>query len=118
VLRPGAISADEIESLLDMTLGAAAGPSRAPGMLDSHYAPRCRVVLAETTAEAKVLAAESPTAEIIDDHDLAHYAHTLFSRLRDADARGVMTVIAVLPPATGLGHAIRDRLTKAAAPPL
>ena len=116
VLRPGAISADEIESLLDMTLGASGGPSRAPGMLDSHYAPRCRVVLAQTAAEAKALAAESPNAEIFDDHDLAHYAHTLFSRLRDADTRGVKTVIAVLPPATGLGHAIRDRLTKAAAP--
>ena len=118
VLRPGAISADQIESLLNMTLGFAGGPSRAPGMLDSHYAPGCRVLLAETTAEAKALAAGSPDAEIIDDHDLAHYAHTLFSRLRDADARGVSTVIAVLPPATGLGHAIRDRLTKAAAPPM
>jgi L-threonylcarbamoyladenylate synthase len=28
----------------------------------------------------------------------------------------VTTLIAVLPPAEGLGHAIRDRLTKAAAP--
>ena len=117
VLRPGAISADDIESLLDMTLDAAAGPSRAPGMLDSHYAPRCRVLLVDTTADAEALAASSPNAEIIDDHDLAHYAHTLFSRLRDADNRGIETVIAVLPPPTGLGHAIRDRLTKAAAPP-
>jgi L-threonylcarbamoyladenylate synthase len=116
VLRPGAISADEIESLLDMTLGAATGPSRASGMLDSHYAPRCRVLLADTTADAKVLAAASPNVEIIEDHDLAHYAHTLFSRLRDADNRGIETVIAVLPPTTGLGHAIRDRLAKAAAP--
>ncbi len=117
VLRPGAISADEIESLLDMTLGAATGPSRAPGMLDSHYAPRCRVLLVETTGAAEALVAASPNAEIIHDHDLAHYAHTLFSRLRDADNRGIETVIAVLPPPTGLGHAIRDRLTKAAAPP-
>jgi hypothetical protein len=53
-------------------------------------------------------------SEILDDGDLAHYAHTLFSRLRDADDRGVRTVVAVLPPAMGLGHAIRDRLTKAA----
>ena len=117
VLRPGAISADEIESLLDMTLGAATGPSRAPGMLDSHYAPRCRVLLVETTGAAEALVAASPNAEIIHDHDLAHYAHTLFSRLRDADNRGIETVIAVLPPPTGLGHAIRDRLTKAAASP-
>ncbi|MEY2582967.1 MAG: L-threonylcarbamoyladenylate synthase [Ilumatobacteraceae bacterium] len=115
VLRPGAISAADIESLLDMTLGASAGPSRAPGMLDSHYAPMCLVLLADTAADAMALAATSPRAEIIDDPDLAHYAHTLFSRLRDADDRGIETVIAVLPQAFGLGHAIRDRLTKAAA---
>ncbi len=115
VLRPGGISSEEIESLLEMTLGAPDGPSRAPGMLESHYAPRCKVVLADSRSEAVELAYGLPGAEILDDEDLAHYAHTLFARLRDADDRGVDTVIAVLPPARGLGHAIRDRLTKAAA---
>jgi L-threonylcarbamoyladenylate synthase len=115
VLRPGGISSEEIESLLEMTLGAPDGPSRAPGMLDSHYAPRCKLVLADSIGEAITLAEGLPGAEILDDDDLAHYAHTLFARLRDADDRGVETVIAVLPPARGLGHAIRDRLTKAAA---
>ena len=115
VLRPGGISDEEIESLLEMTLGAPDGPSRAPGMLESHYAPRCKVVLADSRSEAMALADRLPGAEILDDDDLAHYAHTLFARLRDADDRGVDTVIAVLPPARGLGHAIRDRLTKAAA---
>jgi L-threonylcarbamoyladenylate synthase len=115
VLRPGGISSEEIESLLEMTLGAPSGPSRAPGMLESHYAPRCTVVLADSRREAVALADALPGAEIIDDDDLAHYAHTLFARLRDADDRGVDTVIAVLPPARGLGHAIRDRLFKASA---
>jgi L-threonylcarbamoyladenylate synthase len=115
VLRPGGISSEEIESLLEMTLGAPDGPSRAPGMLDSHYAPRCKVVLADSRSEAMALADGLPGAEILDDDDLAHYAHSLFARLRDADDRGVGTVVAVLPPARGLGHAIRDRLTKAAA---
>jgi L-threonylcarbamoyladenylate synthase len=115
VLRPGGISSEEIESLLEMTLGAPDGPSRAPGMLESHYAPRCKVVLADSRSEAMALADELPGAEILDDDDLAHYAHTLFARLRDADDRGVHTVVAVLPPARGLGHAIRDRLIKASA---
>jgi L-threonylcarbamoyladenylate synthase len=115
VLRPGGISAEEIAALLDIALGDAAGLSRAPGMLESHYAPRCRVLLVGSIDEAKLLAATHPEAEILDDDDLVHYAHSLFSRLRDADDRGIATVIAVLPPATGLGHAIRDRLTKAAA---
>jgi len=114
VLRPGAITADEVAALLQQSLGPATGPSRAPGMLESHYAPRCRVLLADGEAEARSLQAANPTAELIADDDLVRYAHTLFARLRDADDRGVDTVIAVLPPAIGLGHAIRDRLTKAA----
>jgi L-threonylcarbamoyladenylate synthase len=115
VLRPGAISAEEVASLLEQTVGAAVGSSRAPGMLESHYAPRCRVLLAGSIADAWHLAGAMPGAEILDEADLVLYARVLYSRLRDADARGVDVVIAVLPPARGLGHAIRDRLTKAAA---
>ena len=56
-------------------------------------------------------------SEILDlTDDLVTYARELYARLRDADDRGVTTLIAVLPPSEGLGHAIRDRLTKAAAP--
>ena len=117
VLRPGGISSEEIESLLKTTLGALVGPRRAPGMLVSHYAPRCNVMLANSLGDAQAIADGFPGAEIIDDNDLAHYAHSLFARLRDADDRGVDTIIAVLPPAVGLGHAIRDRLSKASASP-
>lgn len=115
VLRPGGIPSEHIAALLDLVLGDPDGPSRAPGMLESHYAPRCRVVLATTPAEAQSRAAAWPVSEILDDPDLVRYAHTLYSRLRDADDRQVEVVVAVLPPALGLGHAIRDRLTKAAA---
>lgn len=117
VLRPGGIPTEDIEALLNLTLGAAAGAKRSPGMLDSHYAPRCRVVLAATIAEARRLATSHAGSEILDEDDLVRYAHTLFAQLRDADDRGIDKVIAVLPPAVGLGHAIRDRLTKAAANP-
>jgi L-threonylcarbamoyladenylate synthase len=86
-------------------------------MLESHYAPRCRVLLVDSLVQAQSVASDNVGSEILRDDDLAHYAHTLFSRLRAADDRGVRTVVAVLPPATGLGHAIRDRLIKAAAQP-
>ena len=115
VLRPGGIPSEQISALLDQVLGHSDGPSRAPGMLESHYAPRCRVLLATTPAEAQALTAGWPGSEILGDTDLVRYAQSLYSRLRDADDRHVDTLIAVLPPATGLGHAIRDRLTKAAA---
>ena len=117
VLRPGGIPTEQIAALLNSELDSEAGPSRAPGMLESHYAPRCRLLLVTSADEARRLARGRPTAEILDDDDLARYARSLYSRLRDADDRGVDTVIAVMPPAVGLGHAIRDRLTKAASTP-
>ena len=117
VLRPGGIPPEQIAALLDAPLDPATGPSRASGMLESHYAPKCRLLLVTDLDEARRLAYGRPRAEILDEQDLARYARSLYSRLRDADDRGVDTVVAVMPPAVGLGHAIRDRLTKAASTP-
>jgi L-threonylcarbamoyladenylate synthase len=117
VLRPGGIPTEHIAAILNDALGEAAGPSRAPGMLASHYAPQCHVMLVSSVEDAERLAAGRPGVEILADQDLAHFARTLYSRLRDADDRNVDTLIAVMPPAVGLGHAIRDRLTKAASQP-
>lgn len=116
ILRPGGISSEEIRELLGDALADADGPSRASGMLTSHYAPRARVVLVASSEEATVVAAAVRGAWIIDhSDDLAAYAHSLFAELRAADQRGAETIIAVMPAARGLGHAVRDRLTKAAA---
>ena len=116
ILRPGGISSEEISELLNGALAAADGPSRASGMLVSHYAPSARVVLADTVGEATAVAARTPGAWILDhSDDLITYARNLYADLRGADERGVQTIVAVMPAAHGLGHAIRDRLTKAAA---
>lgn len=116
ILRPGGISSEEISELLNGALATADGPSRASGMLVSHYAPSARVVLADTVGEATAVAARTPGAWILDhSDDLITYARNLYADLRSADERGVQTIVAVMPAAHGLGHAIRDRLTKAAA---
>ena len=120
VLRPGGIPTEQIEVLLNGALGSAQGPSRAAGMLASHYAPRCTVFVAHDRTDAEQqharLAAVDSSARLIDaTDDLTTYARMLYVWLREADAAGVDAVVAVLPPATGLGHAIRDRLLKAAA---
>lgn len=115
ILRPGGIPSEQIAALLEGRLAAPAGPSRASGMLASHYAPRAKVVLVGSSAEALALGYEQPGSVVIDrTDDLVEYARSLYADLRMADAKGIATVIAVMPPATGLGHAIRDRLTKAA----
>ncbi|MGD9702552.1 MAG: L-threonylcarbamoyladenylate synthase [Acidimicrobiia bacterium] len=122
VLRPGAITALEITRILDgVAPGSPGGPSRAPGMLESHYAPRCRVVLAESHAQASELAAAEARrgfrTELLDPRiAVADYARNLYSWLRSADDRGIEVLVAVLPAPEGLGFAVRDRLLKAAAP--
>jgi L-threonylcarbamoyladenylate synthase len=115
VLRPGGITEDEIARILGTELAAPEGPSRAPGMLAAHYSPRAHVLLADSRADADAIAAEHSGSWILDHpNDLAIYARSLYADLRAADDRGVKNVIAVLPAASGLGHAIRDRLIKAA----
>ncbi len=117
ILRAGGVPVEDVRRLLVGDLADASGPSRASGMLASHYAPRCAVRLVDSADDAMALRAGTVGAEILDlTDDLVAYAHELYARLRDADDRDVITLIAVLPPAEGLGHAIRDRLTKAAAP--
>jgi L-threonylcarbamoyladenylate synthase len=117
ILRAGGVPVEDIQRLLDGEIADTSGPSRASGMLASHYAPRCAVRLVDSPDDAMALRAGSVGSEVLDlTDDLVTYARELYARLRDADDRGVATLIAVLPPAEGLGHAIRDRLSKAAAP--
>jgi L-threonylcarbamoyladenylate synthase len=90
-------------------------------MLPSHYAPACPVELVEDPAAAQHMADEARSrgerVMILDrTDDLVAYAHDLYESFRRADATGMDALIAVMPPAVGLGHAVRDRLTKAAAP--
>ncbi|MEN9507013.1 MAG: hypothetical protein RI958_2939 [Actinomycetota bacterium] len=112
ILRPGAITAEQIQRLLGSSPADATGPSRAPGMLASHYAPRCEVILADSVDEARVIA-RARRFDIIGSVDPVDYAQHLYEWLRAADDRDAVGVVAVLPPATGLGHAVRDRLVKA-----
>ena len=119
ILRPGGIPSETVAELLGTPLAPAAGPSRAAGMVTSHYAPRARVHLVDAPTQAEDAAARFGAAgikvRVIDGTaDLVEYARNLYAQLRDVDAEGCTDVIAVLPPPIGLGHAIRDRLQKAA----
>ena len=122
ILRPGGVPAEAIEAIIGRAVRTDdQGPSRAPGMLASHYAPRARIELVEdaTTATRRVAAmkAEGRRAELLDPGpDPDHYARHLYAWLRAADARAVEVLVVVPPPPQGLGWAVRDRLRKAAAP--
>jgi L-threonylcarbamoyladenylate synthase len=119
ILRPGGISTEDVVRLLNGDVAAAAGRARTSGMLESHYAPDCEVRVAESAEQAaQIVATLRGTGRRVDvldlGDDLVEAARTLYSELRHADEQVLDVLVAVLPPARGLGHAIRDRLTKAA----
>lgn len=119
VLRPGAITAQQISDVLGVPLSLTEGESRAPGMLLAHYAPHAKVVLVETAQDAENTLArlndEGYSTQLLYFPDVEQYAMNLYDSLRRADVFGADVIIALLPEPEGLGLAIRDRLSKAAA---
>ena len=119
ILRPGKVSALEIAKVTGLGISLTDGPSRAPGMLLAHYAPRARVELFDSLPEAQdslnQYISDGQSVEILHYDDPTTYALSLYDDLRAADLRSREIVLAVMPLDNGLGTAIRDRLAKAAA---
>lgn len=131
LLRPGGVTRTEIEEVLGGRLADGAGDTAkpvAPGLLESHYAPRAKVRLnAQSIApgEAALLFGPDNPAGLEDAKaqlnlsfrgDLREAAANLFAMLRRLDLVGAATIAVARIPAEGLGEAIRDRLQRAAAP--
>jgi L-threonylcarbamoyladenylate synthase len=121
LLRAGAITREQIEAVTG-PLAAPRSAIEAPGMMQSHYAPRARLRLdAETPRVGEAYLAFGAAATVRGltlsaSGDLTEAAANLYAHLRALDATGA-DVIAVAPiPNHGLGEAIRDRLARAAAP--
>lgn len=120
ILRPGAISDLDIEHIVRTKVSTKpTGLSRAPGMMESHYAPKAKVVLCDSSAQSlaikEILITQGKTCLVIDENDQKHLATILYSMLRDADLLHVEVIIAVRSADTGIGRAINDRLKKASA---
>ena len=119
LLRTGAITAEQILRECNITVVAASGESRAPGMLEKHYAPVCRVVLVSSSQEGLIEAqryvADGFKVRLLDlTEDLDMFARLLYSSLRTADKDGINVAIVVRAPMKGIGFAINERLEKAA----
>ena len=133
LLRPGTITAAEIEVVLGEPLVAPTGETpRSPGMLPSHYAPQTALTLVspdqlqgeikrrlESGERVAVLArSAAPTLtnciwQIMPD-DPGAYAHELYARLRELDALHADHLIVEAPPREAAWLAVRDRLARAA----
>jgi len=125
LLRPGPVTAEELEKFAPVKRAARTGEVSAPGMLESHYAPRTPLRLWSGVAAAPDDASSSgllsfgatgpgfAKVEVLPS-DPADAAPLFFAALRRLDASGVSRIYAREIPESGLGTAIMDRLRKAA----
>ena len=130
LLRPGQISAEDIAATLGFPPRPAhPGAPRAPGALDSHYAPRQPVRLVESSQWSETMRGASPRRGVLalrpqpprDSSTMwidapknpQGYAHDLYANLRALDASGCDEILVEAPPATAEWAAVRDRLARA-----
>jgi L-threonylcarbamoyladenylate synthase len=134
ILRPGGLGREELEIALGRPLETQTSSSRplSPGQLGRHYATQTPLRLLEGRARkdpgigagrvgllAFRRAPENhgyAAVEVLaEDGRLTTAAARLFAALRRLDDAGLDVILAEPVPEEGLGRAIRDRLTRAAA---
>ncbi len=131
LLRPGAITAAQLEETLGVPLGKAdADAPRASGTLPKHYAPKAavrlvnRVEMIEALSSNRgrrvaVLALEVNVPRLAQNlvrvvpAVAAQYAHELYANLRALDATGADLILVEQPPRTAAWAAVNDRLARA-----
>jgi len=122
ILRPGAITADMVKSTTNLELQTKINKNKikAPGLLESHYSPKAKIILDKIAKAGEGFIAMSNIPTPIGAIRLAspktneEYAKALYSSLRLADQKNIDTIAIILPDSIGIGDAVRDRLTKAA----
>lgn len=131
IYRRGGISNEAIERVIgpvESRLHSTSNP-KAPGQLQSHYAPRKPFLLGDidqlmATVKGKKFgvlrfknAKNQAESEIVlsPSESVAEAAQNLFAALRQLDAMNIDLIIAEKVPDIGIGKAINDRLTRAAA---
>jgi L-threonylcarbamoyladenylate synthase len=128
ILRKGGIPIEQIERVIgkvEVNEQSSSNP-RAPGMLESHYAPRVPLLLGNINElveenpgkEFRVLGFASTYGHkgyaLSPSGDLNEAAQNLFSYMRRLDSEKIDVIFAEPVPEQGLGRAINDRLRRAA----
>ena len=145
VLRAGGISLERLKEVVGQVKISKELEEgfRSPGMLNSHYSPRAKLILVENKRDAQVEEVRKLASEYIarelkvgimakeenqnkydrfevkvigKGSELDVCAANLFSTLRSFDKEGFEIIIAEGVEEHGLGLAIMERLRKAAAP--
>ena len=134
ILRPGKITEQAIIDVLTSSVtGTSNIPISCPGSKPSHYAPQALVILAsreDAVQQVKEWHERGQRVGLLSSHRLTglpknvtwlsfsrsveEQAYELYQRLRQADHLNLQVLVAVMPEAIGVGHALCDRLQRAA----
>jgi len=124
VLRNGPITLEQLAPFGEVVEGGTAGLPSAPGQLKSHYAPATPLRIGPGMPTPGMRSgllhfggSVLPGFSAVEDlgGDLRVAAAGLFAAMRRLDAAGLDEIVAEPVLEEGIGHAIMDRLRKAAA---
>jgi L-threonylcarbamoyladenylate synthase len=125
ILRPGAVTKEMVEDVLSISLdhisiATGSNQMKASGLLESHYAPKAKVLLSGTPSIGDGLIALSTfktpegVVRLANPANNEDFARILYEALRLADSKGIKKVFVIPPEGSGIAIAINDRLTKSA----
>lgn len=135
IYRLGGLEVDEIEKVVGPVhiKNHSSSNPQAPGLLESHYAPRKPFLLGDLDElvtnhlngkkKFGVMSLSKSFEDVKVEHqkqlsktgDLKEAAQNLFASMRYLDEQELEVILAEKMPAIGLGNAINDRLKRAAA---
>lgn len=130
IYRLGGLRVEDIESVTGpvKVMTTSVSNPQAPGQLQSHYAPRKKVLIGDINEllkdfdrvgvlsfQEKYLSDKIGKQIVLSSSgNLGEAAQKLFSALRELDKNDVDVILTELVPDIGLGRAINDRLRRAA----
>lgn len=133
LLRPGSITAEQIESVIGpIEMGPVVrdgAPRASPGMMERHYSPHAKLVIASANDLSATVAEEQRAGRRVGGlvrtvsleenaermpSDVAGYAARLYGALHALDDLGCDVIVVERVPDTPEWSAVRDRLERAA----
>ena len=122
LLRPGIVTQQDIEQVLEKTITKAKTDNtsiRSPGALKKHYAPKKPLIMNVKTplpGDAYIgFGPDYPSAmNLSETGDLKEAAGNLFRYLHTADTQNKQRIAIAPIPDSGIGQAINDRLSRGA----
>ncbi len=125
LLRPGAVSIEELRSVVPNIILAPPGDDapRSPGLKHRHYSPQARVKIVEDPREipdasnAAFIGIDAPAGNfklVRVCRSAEEYASSVFEFFRECDRAGIKLIYCQSVNEAGIGAALMDRLRRAA----